>query len=132
MWGHISEGMNYSNELRYEIARKVKQLELLKRQDEELNKVLDIGPMKEKAEELKNEIEKVNERIEFAEMQQESLDHTINVKKKDNLIGWQKFQEQYRPYQWANKAIEKQLDEIITIDKMLQKQGVSLIYLSID
>jgi len=124
MWTHISEGMNYSNELRYEIARKLKHLEQLKRQEEDLNKDLDMAPLKERIEELKNQIEKANERVETVEIQQESLCYMINVKRKDNLIGWQKFQKQYKPLQWANKAIEKQLDEIMTMDKMLQKQGV--------
>jgi len=110
------------NELKYEIARKTSQLQLAKNQLQELDKALNTTALKERVNSIKKEIEAEEAKIEFTEMHQETLQHTISTKRKDLLISWQKFQTYLRPFQWAHKTIERHVDEIIKISKVLQRQ----------
>ena len=110
------------NELKYEIARKTGQLEKAKHQLQELDKALDTTSLKEKANSIKKEIEAEEAKIEWTEMHQEILEKTISTKRKDLLINWHKFQTYMRPYKWASRTIEKQVDDIIKISKALQRQ----------
>jgi SMC interacting uncharacterized protein involved in chromosome segregation len=124
MWGRLNEGMNYLNELKHEVANKQKQFVKLKEQLEHYKSLIEDKALEAERNRLKGEIEKVEKKIEMEEFHKESFDHMILVKNKDALIGWHKFKNVYHPLQKASSDLDKNIDEIITLNKLLQNQMV--------
>ena len=124
MWGRLNEGMNYLNEVKHEVANKQKQLEKLKEQLAHYASLVEGKELESERNRVKGEIEKVEKKIEMEEFHKDIFNRMILVKNKDALIGWHKFKNIYHPLQKTSSELDKNIDEIIILNKLLQNQLV--------
>lgn len=125
LWEKINSGRDYYNIIRDEVRKKKEQLKQLKERSELLDVMADNGELEQKLITLTEDIEKVKTDIEMAEMHTETLHDMISVRKRDIFLCKKRFTIIIEPYMQYGKLVDKNLDEIVSMDKLFQHFMVS-------
>jgi len=120
LWDKINEGRDYFNVLKDEVRKKRDHLKQLREKDEEYDVMADNTSLENRIVELEVEIKKARIDIESAEMQTEVLNSMIYNRKEDRDLHRKRFILQYLPYVQYSKEVDKNVNNIHDLEKMLQ------------
>jgi len=120
LWDKINEGRDYYNVLKDEVRKKKDYLKQLKEKDELCDVLADNTSLENRIVELEQEIQKARSDIESADMQTEVLHSMIYQRKEDRDLYRKRFILKYLPYVQTSKEVEKNIDNIHALEKMLQ------------